>query len=227
VAKNQSDAESWLKLAQAYQTANQPDQAIAAYQRYIALRPNDALEMTSLVGLLEQRGDQLNTIGRAYATRAQDAQGQTGALATGRLKLAPGLTQKVADTLAAPLQQRAQELSSQAQGEFTQAISLRKRLLKLDPTNSTNAFFLGTDGLNARDYPTALSAFQRYLKLVPNAANKAQVKDAIKQQLLQQKKQQELQKWWKDTQKDFSHKIAYANGYSPPKTTSTGATTTG
>ena len=54
-----------------------------------------------------------------------------------------------------------------------------------------------------------------------------QVKTAIKQQLLQQKKQQELQKWWKDTQKDFSHKIAYANGYSPPKTTSTSTTTTG
>jgi parvulin-like peptidyl-prolyl isomerase len=54
----------------------------------------------------------------------------------------------------------------------------------------------------------------------------SQVKATIRQQLLQQKRQQGVQNWWNDTQKDFRHKIAYQQGYAPPKPAATSATTT-
>ncbi len=54
----------------------------------------------------------------------------------------------------------------------------------------------------------------------------AQVKEAIRQQLIQQKKQEAMDDWWKDTQKEFKKKSKYQPGYAPPETSTT-ATTTG
>ena len=55
----------------------------------------------------------------------------------------------------------------------------------------------------------------------------AQVKAAIRQQLLQQKQSQALQKWLQGLQKEYDGKISYATGLAPPATTTTPATTTG
>ena len=54
----------------------------------------------------------------------------------------------------------------------------------------------------------------------------AQVKEAIRQQLLQQKRNSALQVWLAALDKEYATKVAYATGLAPP-TTSTTATTTG
>jgi foldase protein PrsA len=53
----------------------------------------------------------------------------------------------------------------------------------------------------------------------------AQVKTAIKQQLLQQKKQDEMRRWVDEVSKSFAGKTTYQVGYEPPATT-TSATAT-
>lgn len=57
----------------------------------------------------------------------------------------------------------------------------------------------------------------------------AQVKAAIKQQLLSQRKNEALQKFQDELKKEYTDQVKYAAGYEPPattSTTSTGATTT-
>ncbi len=54
----------------------------------------------------------------------------------------------------------------------------------------------------------------------------AQVKGAIRQQLLQQERNSSLQKWLTGVQAQFANKVKYATGLAPPQTT-TSATTTG
>ena len=54
----------------------------------------------------------------------------------------------------------------------------------------------------------------------------AQVKEAIRQQLLTQKRSDSLQKWLTGIQGEFAKKVKYAAGLAPPATT-TSATTTG
>jgi foldase protein PrsA len=54
----------------------------------------------------------------------------------------------------------------------------------------------------------------------------AQVKEAIRQQLLQQQRSDALQKWLAGVQGEFAKKVRYATGLAPPATTSA-ATTTG
>jgi foldase protein PrsA len=55
----------------------------------------------------------------------------------------------------------------------------------------------------------------------------AQVKEAIRQQLLQQKRSDALQKWLSGVQGEFAKKIKYASGLAPPSTTPAATTTTG
>ena len=57
----------------------------------------------------------------------------------------------------------------------------------------------------------------------------AQVKAAIKQQLLSQKQSEAQKTFLDDLKKEYEDKISYAKGYEPPATTApttTGATTT-
>jgi foldase protein PrsA len=54
----------------------------------------------------------------------------------------------------------------------------------------------------------------------------AQVKEAVRQQLVQQKRTDALQKWLAGVQAEFAKKVKYATGLAPPQTASA-ATTTG
>ena len=57
----------------------------------------------------------------------------------------------------------------------------------------------------------------------------AQVKEAIRQQLLQQQKSDKMSKWSDELKKEFADKISYAPGYTPPATSTgtVGTITTG
>jgi len=55
----------------------------------------------------------------------------------------------------------------------------------------------------------------------------AQVKQAIRQQLLQTDRSAALQKWLTGIQGEFAKKVKYASGLAPPSTTTSAATTTG
>jgi parvulin-like peptidyl-prolyl isomerase len=55
----------------------------------------------------------------------------------------------------------------------------------------------------------------------------AQVKEAIRQELVQQKRNERLQKWFDGVKKEFDSKVSYATGLAPPATTTTTPTTTG
>ena len=54
----------------------------------------------------------------------------------------------------------------------------------------------------------------------------AQVKEAIRQQLIATKRQDAMRKWLNDTRKEFEHKISYQPGYAPPATATASTSTT-
>jgi parvulin-like peptidyl-prolyl isomerase len=54
----------------------------------------------------------------------------------------------------------------------------------------------------------------------------AQVKEAIRQQLLQQKRSEAMSKWVDDLKKEYASKINYATGFAPAATGTTGTTGT-
>jgi cytochrome c-type biogenesis protein CcmH/NrfG len=181
VAENPNDAQSWQRLAQALQADGQEAEAIEALQKYVDLRPKDALGLSSLASLVERSAQRKAVRASALLQQASIAQAQTGSTAVSELRLASGLSQPLLDAVAQPVQTRASALQGQAASDYQRAMQLRLDLVDLDPRNASYQFLLASDALNANNYPVALDALREYLRLEPDAANKREVRSVIRQ----------------------------------------------
>ena len=97
------------------------------------------------------------------------------------LKFSSSLPSPIITNLTTPLQQQVQGYQTQVATALSQAIAMWKRVLKLDPTNSTYWRAMAQDALNAQDYSTAVPAVKQILKLEPDAPDKAQLQKLVKQ----------------------------------------------
>jgi cytochrome c-type biogenesis protein CcmH/NrfG len=181
VAKNPNNAVGWIRLAEAYSAANQPDQAINAYGSYLRLRPKDQSALTAVSTLYEQRA-QLNSQNAAAYGAVASFYANSGAHSVLSGLSFSSLTDPLATDTAAPYEQQASALGQQVTTDLQQATIYRQSLAKLDPRNSFNQEALGIDAANARSYAVSAAAFKAFLKLVPASSPEAKrVKAFLKQ----------------------------------------------
>ncbi|MFI5049096.1 MAG: tetratricopeptide repeat protein [Gaiellales bacterium] len=181
VRSNPQNAAAWLALAQAYQADGQTEPALGAYQQYLQLKPNAQDALLSAAALYEQSAQDTAQKGSVYQQQLQDLQGTTTAGGINTLKFSSSLPSPIITNLTTPLQQQVQGYQTQVATALSQAIAMWKRVLKLDPTNSTYWRAMAQDALNAQDYPTAVAAVKKILKLEPDAPDKAQLQKLVKQ----------------------------------------------
>jgi tetratricopeptide (TPR) repeat protein len=183
VQSHPKDAGAWLRLARAYQTANQVNPAISAFQSYLALQPTDQGALSATAALLEQRG-------QANAAKVQQAQAAAaaytqvaGATAASSLKLGAALTHPLLNTLAQPAQTVASTLETSAITDYAQALGLRQKLVKLSPRNAAYQLLLARDAYATQSYAAVATALQTYVTLSPNLskANRKQLAGEIAQ----------------------------------------------
>jgi tetratricopeptide (TPR) repeat protein len=186
VQSHPKDAGAWLRLARAYETANQTNQAISSFQSYVALKPKNQGALSSTATLLDQRG-QANAakVQQAQAAAAQYTQIE-GATAASSLKLGSAFTHPLLTTLAQPAQTIASTLETSAITDFAQAMGLRQKLVKLAPKNAGYQLALARDANATQSYATVATALQAYMTLSPNLskAAKKQIQGEIAQFLL-------------------------------------------
>lgn len=181
VRNDPKDAQAWLQLAQAYQADNQIEPALGAYQQYLALKPTDRDALLSAATLYDRSAQETAQKGAVYQQQLQALQGTTTAGGINTLKFSSSLPSPLVSNLTTPLQQQVQGYQTQVASALTQAIAMWKRVLKLEPTNSTYWRAMAQDALNAQDYATALPAIKKILKLEPDAADKQQLEKLVKQ----------------------------------------------
>jgi tetratricopeptide (TPR) repeat protein len=167
VTKDPQDARAWIQLAQAYVTANQPQQAINAYASYIRLRPKDQSALTEASTLLEQQASLVSQNAQAYQAVASYYQNGGAASTLTGLPFSSSVTDPLASQQASPFEQQATALEGQAQTNVQQALAYRQSLAKLAPKNSFNQEALGIDAYQVRNFALAATALKAYLKLVP------------------------------------------------------------
>lgn len=175
VRKNPKDASAWLQLADAYQTDQQTDSALGAYQQYLNLRPKDVNTITLAAGLYESRAQELASQAGYWNALSSQYQASNGLLPTSASKLQSAFPSPVVTAVQAPLQQRASAYQQQAQGDVTEAITLWKRAIVISPSDSSLDRALYRDALAVQDYKTAYDAVLAVLKLEPTAPDKAQL----------------------------------------------------
>ena len=178
IKKHPKDATAYRDLARAYEAKNDTDQAIAALNGYIGLRPKDVGALGELAGL--------------YLTKA-DAARQQAIAAQAAAQNAPfSATPQLSGSLAGAIGQNPLNESSQlAQGAFTtavqkmqsaygSAVAQYKKVAARTPNDPTAQLQLASTAENAGDNKTAIAAYKRFLKLAPDDPSATEVKKHIK-----------------------------------------------
>ncbi|HSE81898.1 MAG TPA: hypothetical protein VLA87_09490 [Gaiellaceae bacterium] len=179
VAERPNDPEAQLDLARAAQAEAEIDIAVSAYEKYRTMRPLDTEALRALAAL--------------YGTQIAEAQEEAAVASTEAAEtslpntLAPEdsefLQELTTNPLSASLSARAQERASAA-NQRVQSLALAQlgvfaeltELVDDDPLlylQNANAAEI------AQDYLAAITAYESYLELQPNAVNAEQVKERI------------------------------------------------
>jgi tetratricopeptide (TPR) repeat protein len=181
IKKNPNDAAAYKELYDALSTSGKQDEAVAALDKYVKLRPKDYAQMRVLGGLYE---------GKASLLRNDASQIQADLTATTGSGLTIPQTTKLGQALGQG--QIDQEVSSLANSKlstiytdiesaYTRAASLYQTVARAQPEDALLQLQLGDTAYQARQTPLAVKAYKRYLKLAPEGQGASYAKTQIKQ----------------------------------------------
>ena len=177
---NPQDAEAQIEWANALQQAGRTREAITALERYLALREEDTdalRQLANLWGSVAIRARQDADAARFEAAGVSGA--QTFAQPDSPFLQEAGQN-KIAQTLAADANARAQAAELEAQQAAAQQQAAYERLTTFLPEDPSLFLSLGLAAQAARDYEGAIDAYREFLALAPNDPNAGQVKAQIK-----------------------------------------------
>jgi hypothetical protein len=184
IAKHPNDAKGYRELATAYEGKNDQANAIGALTQYTNIKRKDVKAWLEMAGLqLSQAQSYYNAYANAYQ-QAQLAAPSQAFLPTGKLGSALGAN-KVEQASSAAASTDVQKFQQQTSAAYQAAVSDYQRAADLQPKNATNWLQLGQAAQEAAqltgDTSTAVTAYKHYLKLNPDPATAAQIKQLIKQ----------------------------------------------
>ena len=181
VEKNPKDAAARLALANALQAEGKTDEAIAAFERYVELRPKDEDALQSLTGLYLIKAGEAERRAQAAQLAAQQAY-FGNEVQSGETKLAKRLGREpITSFVQEEASQRYSEAFTAAQAAYQKEAGVWKRLTALRPDEASFFKELGRSSQQAGDSGGAVLAYQRYLELAPDAPEAPQLRALIKQ----------------------------------------------
>jgi tetratricopeptide (TPR) repeat protein len=190
VEENRSDPEAQLALANAYQANARTDEAIAAYERYVELRPRDQQALQSLASLYLVKAGEAEQRARAaqieasrafFANELQNPESELGK----NIGVDPITTYRQEQA-----SQAYQTAFVEASGAYGKEAEVWKKLTAVEPEEPEFFFELGRSSQQAGDTEGAIKAYQRFLELAPDDARAEQVEAFVKQLRQEQKQQQ-------------------------------------
>jgi tetratricopeptide (TPR) repeat protein len=177
---NPNDAEAQLAWANALQQEGRTRDAITALERYTTLRKDDTeglQQLANLWGTVARRAQQEAALARQEADEASATQGLPQ---TDSPFLQEAGQNKIAQTLAAEANARADAAESEVQQAAIKQQEVYERLTTLLPEDPNLLLSLAFSAELARDYQAAIDAYREYLALDPNSSNAERVKARIK-----------------------------------------------
>jgi regulator of sirC expression with transglutaminase-like and TPR domain len=184
ISKHPNDPKGYRDLATAYEGKNDQTNAINALTQYTDIRRKDVKAWLEMAGL------QLNQAQNSYSQYANAFQAQQLAapsqafLPTGKLGTAIG-SNKVEQAATSEASSNLQTLQQQTSAAYQAAVTDYQRAADLQPRNANNWLQLGQAAQEAAnitgDTTSAVNAYKHYLKLNPDPASAAQIKQVLKQ----------------------------------------------
>jgi tetratricopeptide (TPR) repeat protein len=184
VQKHPDDAEGWRSLGRALQTAGRTDEAVTAFETYTGLRPNDSGGWQELASLyLTQAQNYYNQIIEVQY-RLSNVPGAGLGLPGDSFLAKEQQKNPIYTSLVDELNKQLGDLETKLSGTLSQRAGAWKRaantLAADDPNLPSVVFQWARASEDAQDYKTAIAAYKRYLKLVPEGSLATDAKTAIK-----------------------------------------------
>lgn len=183
VAENPRSQKAVTDLALALDRDGRRDEAVAAYQTYLELKPKDVDVLTSLASLYQARaGVALND---AFVARRNIDLAAPGAqFRPGSGVLGQAIGSQI-DPLAQAASDRAEIEYQEAVNRYTaangDALGVYQKLAKLDPSDPTIQFQYAEAAQNSQQFQVAIQAYQTFLKRFPEDQFASDARTRIKQ----------------------------------------------
>ena len=182
--KIKDDPESptgYKQLGEAYSGEGKQDQAIAAYEDYLELRPRDVDVKRTVAGMYLGRA---NDARDEYATVYAEYQSQTGAGLFGppqESEFGRALGGKIDQEFQAIYSEQLNDVNQRMQDAFGKAATLYSQIVATHPDDEPLLQLqLGDSAYQARQIPLAVKAYKAFLKLSPDDQNAAYARQQIK-----------------------------------------------
>ncbi len=179
IEENPKDAQAHLALSRALQRDGQLDEAIPPLVEYTKLRPNDTDKLQELASLYTSQASRARAEAQAAQSEAAAAAGIASFQDSQELAEIFGngdFDRAVQDEASARIQ-TASTLSTTA---LTNATATYEKLVKLERSDPDLWFLLASSAEQIGKNDVAIRGYGEYLKLSPDAAETAYVKERIK-----------------------------------------------
>lgn len=179
IAANPKNAAAYRELATALTTEGDVQAATAALARYTQLRPKDTAALSELGGLYARGAIRLQQALAAAQAESQVASGADFGAGFPVPKNQTPPPDPISQAVSTAVNSRVSELTTKTQTAFSKAEGTYRKVAQLNPT-SQNVLQLGQIAQQAGDVRTAVSSYQRFIKLAPDDPTVPLVKKQIK-----------------------------------------------
>lgn len=179
VAEHPKDPQSYRTLATAYQAAGQPDKAIDPLTKYTELQPKDSDALLELAALWGGKATRLTTEAQIKQTYPLLV-GGTSFLPDSGTDIGKALAEDQVVSAAQSVESaKISGLYGQVNGAYAKQVAVYKKLVALDPQDSTLLVQLAQAQQQAGDTQGAIASYKQFLKIAPDDPSAS----AVKQQL--------------------------------------------
>jgi tetratricopeptide (TPR) repeat protein len=177
---DKGDLVAYKELADAYRQDGDLDQAIAADEQYLKVRPKDYEYMRTVAGDYEGRANRQRDEATAIQDQVTSSTGGSTFAPPGNSRLgralAPG---RIDQELTTAANQKLTQLYSGLQGSFARSTQLYQQVATHSPNDVLIQLLLGNAAFQSRNNPVALKAYRRVIKLAPGSGEAAQARQQI------------------------------------------------
>ena len=178
-AERPNDPEAQLDLARAAQADGDVDLAVAAFEKYRTMRPEDTDAMRTLVALYQTQIAEAQQRATIASNEAAEAS-LPNTLAPQDSEFLQELTNNpLTASLSARAQQRANAANAEVQSLTSAQIGVFAELTELVDDDPLLFLQYANAAETAQDYESAIGAYEAYLELQPNSPNAEQVEERI------------------------------------------------
>ena len=179
VAQSPRDPLSYRALSTAYQAAGKPDSAIAPLLKYSALRPKDSDALLELAALYGGTASRLTTSAQV-AQQLPLVQGGSVFKPDSQTELGKALAaDQIVDSTQTTLSTKISDLYTKVNKAYADQVGVYKKLVALDPQDSSLLVQLANAQQQTGDTPGAIASYKSFLKISPDDP----LVNAVKQQL--------------------------------------------